>query len=101
MRRDRILSARGEVVDFDALAEKAKQKIKEQPKTVEVKRAMAEKVTKKKVNGFVPVIADEEATPAESAMIVSTFKKKGTDKKSAPMISDVLEDSKPPSKPAF
>lgn len=84
MRRDLIRSARGAIVDFDDLAEKAKQKPKEPPKTSEVKRAMqAPKPARRLRGNVVPVAVQEDASPAESAMITGTFKKKAADKKPA------------------
>lgn len=77
MRRDAIRSARGEVVDFDALIKGATTvPRREIPKTAEVREARA-----RRMNAYiVPTAEDdgapEEAPPADAAMITATFKKK-------------------------
>jgi hypothetical protein len=81
MRRDLIRSARGVLVNFDDLAAKAAQKPKDPLKTNEVKIAVQQKKQQTKLRGNI-VPQAEEATPAESAMITATFKKKAADKKS-------------------
>lgn len=71
MRRDIVRSARGQVVDFDALIASATAPAKRESVKV---REVAEK--KKKLNGYVVPEAAAEQAPADAAMITTTFKRK-------------------------
>ena len=76
MRRDNIKSARGEVVDFDSLIQKANTRSARSFKTDEVPQKIKEVQAKQKLSGHIPSapILEEEIVPADAAMI--TVKKK-------------------------
>lgn len=73
-----IRSAKGDLVDFDALIAKSSAKIQ----STEIETAPKTAPQKKTTKGFVPAAPEEPKTPAETAAIVVVRKKKTDQDKS-------------------